>query len=120
MVECERVSAAYFEVKAAFCCEFVIMLWWMALSSAVIGCCGCWSTWAIGCTANLKHRSEGDDVLAEFDEFDGILTKPPVLPARRAGAPSGSKKSRLIMARRLMMKHPPRLRDGRLGHDARS
>ena len=96
MVECERVNAAYFEVKAAFCCEFVIMLWWMALSSAVIGCCGCWSTCAIGCTANLKHRSEGegDDVLAEFDEFDEfdeILAKPPVLPARRAGAPSGSK-----------------------------
>jgi hypothetical protein len=90
MVECERVNAAYFEVKAAFCCEFVITLWWMALSSAVIGCCGCWSTCAIGCTANLKRRSEGEgeDVLLEFDEFDEILAKPPVLPARRAGAPA--------------------------------
>ena len=37
LVGCERVNEAYFIMKDAFCCEFVVMLYWMAASSVAIG-----------------------------------------------------------------------------------
>jgi hypothetical protein len=42
LVGCARVNEAYFEMKSAFCCEFVVMLYWVAASSVLVGCTGCW------------------------------------------------------------------------------
>lgn len=73
LVGCDRFNKAYFEMKDAFCCEFVVMLYWMAMSSCLIGCCGCWGSCATGFTVRtLRPRHIDDDLSSseEEDEFD--------------------------------------------------
>ena len=75
LVGCPRVNEAYFEWKSAFCCEFVAMLYWLAVSSVVTGCSGCCAVCGLGWThRSLKPKPEGDapPQMPMEPEFDGI------------------------------------------------
>jgi len=79
LVSCPRVNEAYFYMKDAFCCEFVVMLYWMAASSVAIGCTGCWGICCVGCTTrSLRRMPILPPDFSESDSDDDI--KPPSMP----------------------------------------
>lgn len=82
LVGCARVNEAYFEMKTAFCCEFVVMVYWMAASSVVVGCTGCWGICCIGCTTrSLRHMPS----LPEAGEGDDSPDVGPSMPRKSTG-----------------------------------
>jgi hypothetical protein len=49
----------------------VLMVYWMAISSALIGCCGCWGSCSAGLTArSLRPKQLADDSSDVEDDSD--------------------------------------------------
>jgi hypothetical protein len=85
---CPRFNAAYFAVKDALCCDFVLMLYWMAMSCTILGCCGCFGTCSVGFSArSLRRKPPTDSDSDDSDDSDDDEISPEPRMSMRPGPP---------------------------------